>query len=171
MCQKGSLASFPPPGKSLLPSCLSKSLPSWAPWNSSRDSTAQGRESAWPAPRESQPSQYLWTATLTAVCQSWWHKQGQAVTNGLTCIWQGSRPLRNMSENWTIVLLTKVLTSHICKEIFLKLGGRADLVLDPLCLAKFTSVISKGFGLTRFLVLLSDPGWPSEGPISSLYLN
>lgn len=77
------------------------------------------------------------------------------------------RPLRNTSENWTIVLLTKVLTSHICKEIFLKQGGRADLVLDPLCLAKFTSVISKGFGLTRFLVLLSDTGWPSEGPISS----
>lgn len=101
---------------------------------------------------------------------SWWHKQGQTVTNGLTCMWQGSRPLRNTSENWTIVLLTKVLTSHSCKEIFLKLGGRADLVLDPLCLAKFTSVISKGFGLTKFLVLLSDTGWPSEGPISSLYL-
>ena len=73
-CQQGSLVSFPPTSRPLLPSCLSESLPSWAP-RTVMETEREGSCLARPRGQLAQP--LLLATTLTTVCQNQRHKQGQ----------------------------------------------------------------------------------------------
>ena len=74
VCQQGSLVAFPPTSRPLLPSCLSESLPSWAPQTVME---TEGRGPPGQTPGTAGPAIVCWATTLTTVCQNQRHKQGQ----------------------------------------------------------------------------------------------
>lgn len=85
VCQQGSLVSFPPTSRLLLPSCLSESLPSWAP----RTVMETEREENRLARPRGQLAQPLFVGHNMDYCLSKPKTQTRAEkpTNGLACIW------------------------------------------------------------------------------------